>query len=57
MTQAWREFFKSFPEYRNTFKQVETREKLVILYKQATWSKGESHNHAIWTATIEQSSS
>lgn len=53
MTKGWIEFFEAFPEYRNTFTRVESRDELVILIGHATWSKGSSADHAIWTARIE----
>jgi len=53
MTKGWIEFFKSFPDYRNTFTRVESKDDLVILIGYATWSKGSQPDHAIWTAKIE----
>jgi predicted SnoaL-like aldol condensation-catalyzing enzyme len=53
ITRAWCEFFKLFPEYRNTFERVESCENLVILHGFATWSKAEAPDYAIWTARIE----
>lgn len=53
MTKGWIEFFDSFPEYRNTFLRVESRDNLVVLYGFATWSKGSERDFAIWAAIIE----
>ena len=53
MTKGWIEFFASFPDYQNTFTRVDSRNDLVILIGYATWSKGSSADHAIWTARIE----
>jgi ketosteroid isomerase-like protein len=53
MTKGWRNFFNSFPEYRNTFTRVESRDGLVILIGYATWSKASAPDHAIWAARIE----
>jgi ketosteroid isomerase-like protein len=53
MTEAWRDFFKSFPDYKNTFERIELRDVLVVLHGYATWTKGGDPDHAIWTATIE----
>ena len=53
MTQGWIGFFQSFPEYRNTFTRVESRDNLVILIGYGTWREGENPDHAIWAATIE----
>jgi ketosteroid isomerase-like protein len=52
MTKGWIEFFETFPEYRNTFSRVESRDDLVILLGYATWHKGDALDHAIWTARI-----
>lgn len=52
MTEGWIEFFKSFPEYRNIFQRVESRDDLVILLGHAYWNEKEPHDTAIWTARI-----
>lgn len=52
MTKGWTEFFKSFPEYRNTFTRVESHDDLVVLIGYATWAKEAQPDHAIWMATI-----
>jgi len=52
MTRGWIEFFRNFPQYRNTFSRVDSRDDLVILIGYATWSTGAQPDHAIWTATI-----
>lgn len=53
MTKGWIEFFNAFPDYRNTFTRVESRDDLVILIGYATWTKESQADHAIWTARIE----
>ncbi len=53
MTMGWTDFFRSFPDYKNTFQRVESRGDLVVLYGYATWEKGANPDHAIWTAAIE----
>jgi ketosteroid isomerase-like protein len=53
MTKGWIDFFRSFPEYKNTFELVHSRGNLVVLYGYATWEKGSDPDYAIWTATIE----
>ncbi|UCF62566.1 MAG: nuclear transport factor 2 family protein [Anaerolineaceae bacterium] len=53
MIKGWTEFFKSFPDYKNTFEKVESRGDLVILYGFATWEKGSDPDYAIWTARVE----
>ncbi len=52
MTQGWGRFFTQFPEYRNTFTRVESRDDLVIVLGYAEWTKGGKPDHVIWTATI-----
>ena len=53
MTKGWIEFFKSFPDYRNTFTRVESRDDLVVLVGYAYWSDESKYDPAIWTARIE----
>jgi predicted SnoaL-like aldol condensation-catalyzing enzyme len=53
MTGGWIEFFEAFPDYRNTFTRVESRDDLVILIGYATWERDSPADHAIWTARIE----
>jgi len=53
MTKGWIDFFRSFPQYRNTFERVESRGDLVVLYGYATWKVGADPDYAIWTARIE----
>ena len=38
MTKGWKEFFSSFPEYKNTFNRVESHGDLVTLIGHAYWS-------------------
>jgi ketosteroid isomerase-like protein len=52
MTQAWLRFFAQFPEYRNTFTRLESRDDLVIVTGYANWVKGGPADHVIWTARI-----
>ena len=54
MTRGWRNFFAEFPQYRNTFARVESRDDLVVLLGYAEWSRGGDPDHAIWTATIRE---
>ena len=53
MTRGWTEFFKSFPEYRNTFHRVQSKGNRVVLLGYATWKSGGGPDRAIWTARIE----
>lgn len=53
MTKGWMDFFNQFPDYRNIFTRVESRDNLVIIIGYAKWSKEPSEDHVIWTAKIE----
>ncbi len=53
MTKGWIDFFKQFPDYKNTFTRVESRDNLVIIIGYANWSKEPTEDHVIWTARIE----
>lgn len=52
MIDAWKEFFRMFPKYRNTFIRVESRGDTVILLGSAFWSEDQPYDPGIWTATI-----
>jgi ketosteroid isomerase-like protein len=53
MIKAWVKFFQLFPEYKNTFTRVESKDNLVILIGYAYWDEKNNHDSAIWTAKIE----
>ncbi len=53
MTKGWIEFFASFPDYKNNFTRVESRDDLVILLGYAYWNEERKYDPAIWTAKIE----
>ena len=53
MTKGWIEFFKSFPDYKNTFERVQSQGNLVVLYGYATWENGADPDYVIWIARIE----
>jgi len=53
MTKGWLDFFNQFPDYKNIFTRVESRDNLVIIIGYAIWSKESSEDHVIWTAKIE----
>ncbi len=53
MTKGWIEFFKMFPDYRNTFTRVESKEDIVIILGHAYWSEKEPYDPVIWTAKIK----
>ncbi len=45
-----------FPEYRNTFVRLESRDDLVVILGHAYWNEKETHDPAIWVAKIEDDS-
>lgn len=54
MINGWKEFFTSYPGYKNYFSIVKSRGNLVILLGYAKWYKNSlERDHAIWTAKIE----
>jgi ketosteroid isomerase-like protein len=52
MSRGWDEFFTEFPDYRNTFVRVQSREDLVVVLGYAEWEAGGERDHVIWTAAI-----
>lgn len=52
MLDGWKDFFKMFPGYRNTFIRVESRDNLVVVLGYAYWSEQQAYDPVIWTATI-----
>ena len=53
MVSGWRDFFKMFPAYRNTFEKIVVTEDLVSVLGFAYWSEDESYDPVIWTAVFE----
>ena len=52
MSRGWSEFFDEFPDYRNTFVRIQSRDDLVVVLGYAEWTVGGDPDHVIWTATI-----
>jgi GNAT superfamily N-acetyltransferase/ketosteroid isomerase-like protein len=52
MTQGWRDFFKSFPDYRNLFSCVEARDDFVVILGRSVCKYEPLHGPAIWTAKV-----
>jgi ketosteroid isomerase-like protein len=52
MTKGWIEFFGNFPDYRNTFTRVESRDNLVILIGYAYWSEENKYDPALVVLTV-----
>ena len=52
MVQGWKEFFETFPDYRNTFNRVESQDNRVTILGYAYWSENEPYDPVIWTGII-----
>jgi hypothetical protein len=53
MIKGWIEFFNLYPDYRNHFPKIESRENLVLIAGYSTCSHKPLDGPAIWTAKIE----
>jgi predicted SnoaL-like aldol condensation-catalyzing enzyme len=53
MIKGWLEFFRTYPQYKNHFTRVDSKDDLVIIIGYAYWSKKEPHDQMIWTARIK----
>jgi predicted SnoaL-like aldol condensation-catalyzing enzyme len=52
MIESWKQFFKLFPDYKNTFTRVESTNNLVVMLGHAFWSREQPCDPAIWTALV-----
>lgn len=53
MINGWKEFFESFPKYRNTFEKIAVIDNLVTVRGFAYWSEEMQYDPVIWTAVID----
>jgi ketosteroid isomerase-like protein len=53
MVDGWTEFFNSYPNYRNHFSIVESRDNLVLMIGHSTCSYDPLDGPALWTAKVE----
>jgi ketosteroid isomerase-like protein len=53
MVKGWIEFFNTYPDYRNHFPKIESRENLVLIIGFSTCSHKPLDGPALWTAKIE----
>ncbi|MFX0150601.1 MAG: YybH family protein, partial [Candidatus Hodarchaeota archaeon] len=53
MKKGWINFFNQFPDYKNFFTRVESRDNLVILLGYAKWTTESKRDYTIWTARIK----
>ncbi|MDD5544140.1 MAG: nuclear transport factor 2 family protein [Acidobacteriia bacterium] len=52
MVDGWRNFFRAFPHYKNTFNHIVSKDNVVFIRGFAFWSEENPHDPVIWTATI-----
>lgn len=53
MIKGWKTFFEEYPDYRNIFTRIESRDNLVVLIGYSICSYDPLDGPSIWTATIE----
>ncbi len=53
MLKCWAEFFRLFPDYRNSFNRIESHDNFVVVRGYAFWSAENPYDPAIWTAKVE----
>ncbi len=53
MVKGWKDFFTQFPDYRNHFATVESRENDVFVTGHSTCSFQPLDGPALWTAKVE----
>jgi ketosteroid isomerase-like protein len=52
VVEAWQGFFALFPDYRNIFERVESRNTLVAISGYSTSSENQLDGPALWTAKL-----
>ncbi len=52
MLKGWKEFFKTHPDYRNTFTCITTQDNIVIMVGYSTCSHKPLNGPNVWTAKI-----
>ena len=55
MVEGWKDFFKMFPEYRNTFEKIKIYNDRVVVLGFAYWSDEEPCDRVIWSAIVKES--
>jgi ketosteroid isomerase-like protein len=50
--EAWKGFFALFPDYRNVFEHIESRNDLVAIIGYSTCSEKQLDGPALWTAKL-----
>ena len=49
---TWRQFFSLFPDYRNVFERIESRDDLVVISGYSVCSDDRLNGPALWTAKV-----
>jgi ketosteroid isomerase-like protein len=52
VVEAWKRFFALFPDYRNIFDRIESRDHLVTIRGRSTCSEQLLDGPALWTAKV-----
>jgi len=52
MLRGWKEFFKTYPDYKNTFTCVTNQDDIVVMVGYSTCSHKSLNGPNIWTAKI-----
>ncbi len=50
--RGWKEFFKTYPDYKNTFTNVTTQDNIVVMIGYSTCTHKPLNGPNIWTAKI-----
>ncbi len=53
MLNGWKEFFKTYPDYKNTFTCVTTQDNTVVMVGYSTCTHKPLNGPNIWTARIQ----
>ena len=53
MVKGWQDFFNLYPDYRNHFPKIESKDNLVLIIGHSTCSLDVLDGPAIWTAKVE----
>ena len=54
MKEAWRQFFKKYPDYRNIFSNVVVQDNVVVMVGYSKCSYKPLDEPSIWTAKVHQ---
>ncbi|MBS3741897.1 MAG: nuclear transport factor 2 family protein [Candidatus Cloacimonetes bacterium] len=53
MLSAWKEFFESYPDYKNHFSRIKSSDNLVLITGYSSCSHKPLDGPVIWTAKVE----